>query len=124
MKTGPIITAIVAVLAMGAVVTAFTVNASPYVTVAQAKEVSGDRLHLAGDIQKNTVKNDLLNHTLSFDVVDKDGAKITVLHKGEPPQNMGEATQVVAIGKLEGDKFVSSKLLVKCPSKYEGEKKI
>jgi cytochrome c-type biogenesis protein CcmE len=119
MKKGPVITAIVALIAMAGVVIAFMSNASPYVTIAQAKSASGNRLHLAGDIIKSSVKNDLAHHALSFDVRDKDGAVITVLHKGEPPQNMSEATQVVAIGKLEGDKFVSDQLLVKCPSRYQ-----
>jgi len=39
------------------------------------------------------------------------------------PQNMGEATKVVAIGGMKDGKFVSDQLLVKCPSKYESEKK-
>ena len=35
----------------------------------------------------------------------------------------GQDVTVVAIGKMEGERFVSSKLLVKCPSKYEVEKR-
>ena len=123
MKKGPVITAVVALIAMAGVVIAFMSNASPYVTIAQAKSAAGDRLHLAGDIIKPTVKNDLIHHALSFDVKDKDGNVITVMHRGEPPQNMSEATQVVAIGKIEGDKFVSDELLVKCPSRYEEKRK-
>lgn len=122
MKKGPIITAIVAVFAMAAVVTAFMSNASPYVTIAQAKTASGDRLHLAGDIIKSTVHNDLKKHELTFDIKDADGAVVTVAHVGEPPANMGDATKVVAIGKMNGDRFVSDQLLVKCPSKYESER--
>jgi cytochrome c-type biogenesis protein CcmE len=110
-------------LALAAVVVAFMSNASPYVTIEQAKNNSGTRLHLAGDILKPSVKTDLVNHTLLFDVKDKNGDVITVKHLGEPPANMNEATEVVAIGKMEGDKFVSEKLLVKCPSRYEGKAK-
>ncbi len=123
MKTGPIVTAIVAMLALAAVVAAFMSNASPYVTIAQAKSNSGTRLHLAGDILKPTVNTDIVNHALTFDVKDKNGDVITVKHVGEPPTNMNEATEVVAIGKMEGDYFLSEKLLVKCPSRYEGEAK-
>jgi cytochrome c-type biogenesis protein CcmE len=122
MKTGPIITAIVAMLALAAVVAAFMSNASPYVTIAQAKTASGDRLHLAGDIIKPTVKTDLAHHALTFDIRDKNGDVVTIVHKGESPQSMSEATEVVAIGKMEGDQFVSEKLLVKCPSRYEAKK--
>ena len=123
MKVGPVVTAIIAMLAMTGVVVAFMSNASPYVTIEQAKHSTGDRLHLAGDIQKATIKNDIARHTLSFDLKDANGQVVSVLHTGEPPSNMGQATKVVAIGKMEGDKFVSDQLLVKCPSKYEGAEK-
>jgi cytochrome c-type biogenesis protein CcmE len=122
MKTGPLVTALVAVLAMSAVVTAFMSNASPYVTVAEARDARGDRLHLAGDILKETVQNDFSNRTLKFSLRDEEGAVVTIVHRGDPPANMGEATKVVAIGKMDGEQFVSDKLLVKCPSKYETEK--
>jgi cytochrome c-type biogenesis protein CcmE len=123
MKKGPVITAVVALIAMAGVVIAFMSNASPYVTIAQAKSAPGDRLHLAGDIVKSSVKNDLVHHALSFQVKDQNGDVVTVMHRGEPPQNMSEATKVVAIGKMEGDNFVSDQLLVKCPSRYEEKRK-
>ena len=108
---------------MSGVVAAFMANASPYVTIAQAKEASGDRLHLAGDLEKKSIHNDVTNHVLTFKLKDKDGAIVKVVHRGDPPANMGEATQVVAIGKMVDGEFASDELLVKCPSKYEGEKK-
>jgi cytochrome c-type biogenesis protein CcmE len=122
MKSGPLITAVVAVIALAGAVVAFMTNASPYVTIAQARSASGDRLHLAGDIIKPTVHTDLKRHVLTFDVKDAEGAVVMVEHLGEPPANMGEATKVVAIGKMEGDRFVSDQLLLKCPSKYESSK--
>ncbi len=122
MKTGPIITAVIAVAAMGGVVAAFVNNASPYVTIAQAKQSSDDHLHLSGDIIKGSVRNNLVTHTLLFDVKDAEGQVVTVEHKGEVPGNINEATRVVAIGGMKGTNFESSKLLVKCPSKYEAKK--
>jgi cytochrome c-type biogenesis protein CcmE len=119
MKSGKSITIVVVVLALFAVITAFMSNASPYVTIAQAKTASGDRLHLAGDIIKPSVHDDYSRHVLTFQLRDQDGAIVTVEHTGEPPANMGEATKVVAIGRMKGDRFVSDQLLVKCPSKYE-----
>jgi len=119
---GVVLTALVCLGATGAVIYAFMANSSPYVTVAQAKSSTSDRMHLAGDIVKETVHQDLANHTLIFDVKDESG-KVTVVYSGTPPQNMGEATKVVAVGAMKGDRFQSDKLLVKCPSKYESEKK-
>lgn len=119
---GAVLTAVVCVVALSGVIVAFLMNSSPYVTVAQAKAVNADRMHLSGDIMKETVHQDLKEHTLTFDVKDATG-RVTVVYSGTPPQNMGEATKVVAIGTMKNGKFLSDQLLVKCPSKYESEKK-
>lgn len=123
MKKGPLVSAIIALLAMGGVVAAFMSNASPYVTIAQAKEGRSDRMHLAGDIVKGSVQVKVDSNELRFKVRDAEGQTITVIHDGEVPTNIGEATRVVAIGGVKGDHFVSKQLLLKCPSRYEGEKK-
>jgi len=94
-------------------------NASPYVTIRQARTMEGNQLHLAGDLLKNSISTDFKTHTLKFRLKDSEGQVVTVLHKGEPPENMSEVTKVVAIGGMQGDQFVSNKLLLKCPSKYE-----
>ncbi len=122
MIKGPIVTAVVTVVAMTAVVAAFMTNASPYVTIAQARKSNGNRLHLAGDMVKGSIKSDLVNHTVSFQILDADKATITVDHHGEAV-NLAEATKVVAIGHMNGERFVSEKLLLKCPSRYESEDK-
>jgi cytochrome c-type biogenesis protein CcmE len=119
---GGVITAVICVLALSGVLYAFMAYSSPYVTVAQARTSTADNLHVAGDIIKETVHQDLANHTLTFDIKDTTG-KVTVVYTGTPPQNMGEANKVVAQGGMKDGKFVSEKLLVKCPSKYESEKK-
>jgi cytochrome c-type biogenesis protein CcmE len=118
MKTGAVVTAIVAVCALCGVVAAFSTNSSPYVTVAEARHSSGDRLHVEGDIDKSTVHMDALNHKLTFDITDKTGT-LHIVHVGELPANMSEANKVVAIGGMNGANFVSQELLIKCPSKYQ-----
>lgn len=122
MKVGPLVTAVVALLAMGAVVAAFMSNASPYVTVAQAKQLRGDRMHLAGDILPGTLHIDVAHAEVTFQVKDANGEVMTIVNRGEIPANMGEATKVVAIGGMQGDQFVSEQLLLKCPSRYESKK--
>lgn len=119
MKTGPIVTAVVAIAAFAVVIVEFSNNASPYVTIAQAKQISGDELHVAGDLVKGTVQLDMVRHKLTFDMKDTDGTLVHVIHDGEPPANLDEATRVVAIGGMKDGDFVSHQLLVKCPSKYE-----
>ncbi len=112
-------TVVIALLAFGAVLYAFSNSASPYVTAAQARTTPGDRLHIAGDIVKNSVHLDLKSHALVFDMKDSDGTLVHVIHEGEAPENLAAANKVVAIGAMKGNDFVSQQLLVKCPSKYE-----
>jgi cytochrome c-type biogenesis protein CcmE len=106
------------------VVAAFTASANPYVeTVAEAKTSGNDRMHLAGDIVKGSVSQDVKTGRIHFKLRDAKGEVIEVLHRGDPPANMGEATKVVAVGGIKDGFFESQKLLVKCPSKYEGVEK-
>jgi len=122
MSTGPTLTAVIAIAAMIGVGYAFLTNASPYVTIDQAKHSEGDRLHLMGQIQKDSITTDLQDRSLRFKLKDSDGAMVTVKYTGEPPESLREATQVVAIGQMKGDSFVSQQLLLKCPSKYQEQK--
>ena len=115
-------TAVVAGLAMVGVVGAFASNASPYVTVSQAKSVGGDSLHLAGVLVKNSCERDFGSGHLEFKLKDKEGATVRVEHVGSVPASLLDADQVVAIGAMRGDRFVSHDLLVKCPSKYDDKK--
>jgi cytochrome c-type biogenesis protein CcmE len=119
--SGAIITGIIATLAMGGVVAAFMTNASPYVTVAEAKQSKNDSMHLAGSLLKETVRTDPRNGQISFKLKDDTGAVAQIVYTGSQPGNLMEATKVVAIGGMQGDVFKAHQLLVKCPSKYETE---
>jgi cytochrome c-type biogenesis protein CcmE len=98
---------------------AFLGNASPYVTVREARGMRGDNLHLAGDIVQGTLATDRSTQTVRFQVRDEAGETAWIAYHGLPPANMGEATKVVAIGSMKDGEFHSRKLLLKCPSKYE-----
>lgn len=124
MMKGPVITTVVALLAMTGVVAAFLTNASPYVTVAQARESSSNRLHLLGSLEKGSIQTDFKHGAMTFRLKDPKGEICTVRHMGEPPSNLAEAKEVVAVGAMQGGEFVSEQLLLKCPSKYEGDPKL
>jgi cytochrome c-type biogenesis protein CcmE len=119
MKLGALLTIGLTIAGLCAIVFVFIKNSSPYVTVAQARESSSPSVHLAGDIDKSSLAFSASSAT--FLITDEEGATTTVVYDGPPPANMGEATKVVAIGKMEGDHFAANKLLLKCPSKYESE---
>lgn len=120
---GPVVTAVVAALAMAGVVGAFVNNASPYVTLAQAKSVGGDSLHLLGTLVKNTYRFDPRTGHSTFELKDTDGAVVEIEHLGAKPNTLEEADKIVAIGALQDGRFVSHDLLTKCPTKYEEKPK-
>jgi cytochrome c-type biogenesis protein CcmE len=46
---------------------------------------------------------------------------IAVSYTDVKPANFEDAVSIVAIGRYENGVFAAEKLLVKCPSKYQGE---
>src|SRR5689334_18842879 len=119
---GTVITGFVAALAMGGVLMAFVKNASPYVTVAEAKSSHSDGVHLAGDLIKDSIQTNPKSGEIRFQLRDQDGQLANVLYIGSTPGNLTEATKVVAVGGMDKDDvFVSHQLLIKCPSKYESQ---
>ena len=122
MKVSTVVPIVVSFLAIGVSMAVFSSSATPYITVAQARKMSGDQLNLGVIVDKSTIHRSLTANVLEFDAKDKNGEKIHVKHVGELV-DLSKATAVTCIGKLEGDVFVSQQMLVKCPSKYEEEKK-
>src|SRR6476659_9605996 len=111
---GAVITGIVATLAMVGVLAAFIGNASPYVTVAEAKQSHNDGLHLAGDLIKESIQTDPASGHISFRLKDQAGDIADVVYTGSTPGNLSEATKVVAVGGMDHDVFKAHQLLIKC----------
>jgi len=120
-KLGQIITVLFVAAAIVGVSVAFILNASPYVTVSEARKTGATNVHLKGELDKGSIQNDLAARTIRFRIKDTTGELMTVVYSGPPPQDMAQATEVVAIGSMKGNEFHSEKLLIKCPSKYEGK---
>jgi cytochrome c-type biogenesis protein CcmE len=102
---------------------AFTSYIDPYLTVSQITTNKG--IYEDKDVQVlGTVANGSITYEglfLLFDLID-DTSLIKVNYTGSPPSNFQEGGQVVVIGKLvRPDTVESTDLLIKCPSKYEGE---
>jgi len=122
MKPGVVFATVLTVIGLAAVVFAFQSNSSSYVSVADAMTVSGDRLHLSGDIVAGTMKSSTAERLVNFDLRDQSGQTLAVVYRGMPPVNLGEATKVVAVGGVKDGKFLATKIITKCPSKYESAK--
>lgn len=123
MKTGPLLATVLAATGMAAVVYAFVLNASPYVSVNEAKRMKGDDLHVAGVMVPNTLRVNSALRQVSFDLKDDHGEVLPIRYVGPPPANLESATRVVAVGGYHDGVLKSEKLLLKCPSKYESETK-
>lgn len=119
MKTGTIISTVLAAGAGIGLMTVFVSNASPYVTIKEA-ETSGSNVHVVGKIVPSTLRQNSLARQVNFKIQDETG-EMPVLYTGPPLSNLETATQVVVIGSKKDNVFEAHQMLVKCPSKYESE---
>ncbi len=108
---------ILAFVAFGA--GAFKSNLTPYVSFTQAK-ATRDAVQVAGKLIHGSDHYDETTQSLRFTLQDEHGDTMPVAYKGLKPGNFEEAIQVVAIGRFQGGELQAEKLLVKCPSKYQG----
>jgi cytochrome c-type biogenesis protein CcmE len=106
---------------LGLGLTTFTKSMTPYVSFAEAKS-SHRTVQVMGALQKGSSTYDPARKMLLFTLVDpKTNDVIPVTYTDVKPANFEDAVSIVAIGRYENEKFKAEKLLVKCPSKYQGE---
>ena len=105
---------------------AFFQTTLQYVSIAEARNAD-HMVQVMGKIDFDKVNYDAEKSRLEFVVYDADAptkegaATLDVVYNGVVPGNFDQATSVVLKGKVDGDKFVARQMLVKCPSKYQGE---
>ncbi len=98
---------------------------NPYVPVSQVASqldaYQGENIQLFGKVEEGSLRR-TDEGVLYFNITDGEG-RLTVEYRGVPPQNLEEeGSDVVVIGRVgPGGTVESSQVLVKCPSKYEGE---
>ena len=133
MKLSHILGIVVIALAIGIIV-ATAGDASSYVTFRQATELAKDGddklIHVVGKVKKDAqgrITDMLYNPAIDpnhfeFTLVDTDQQAQKVVFNSPKPQDFGSAEQIVVIGAMQGDHFQCSKILLKCPSKYQNGK--
>ena len=57
----------------------------------------------------------------SFFIKDNDGVEKKVVMHQEKPRDFEMSEQIVLTGKIKGDDFFATDMLLKCPSKYKDE---
>jgi cytochrome c-type biogenesis protein CcmE len=98
---------------------AFKSNLTPYVSFDKAR-ATASAVQVAGKLVLNSDRFDEANSRLVFKIENDSGQQLEITYKGPKPGNFHEATQVVAIGRFRDGSLEAEKLLVKCPSKYQG----
>ena len=128
MKKSHILIIIVIAAAIGILVSTAG-DASTYVGFgeAYAMATAGNKkdIHVVGELTKDASGNVTGIETgadkvsFSFILVDDSGRKQKVEYNEPMPQDFTKSEKVVVIGRYEGDVFKASKILLKCPSKYQ-----
>jgi len=102
--------------------TAFKDSMTPYVSYDRAKE-GGRIVQVAGALEKGSYSYESSRESLFFTLQDpKTKQTLRVRYKGLKPANFEDAISIVAIGRYDpkAQELEANKLLVKCPSKYQG----
>ena len=98
-------------------------SVTPYVSIAEARATSNG-VQVKGLLDKNFEPVQRGNE-FDFSLLDEaTGETMRVKFDGMKPDQFDEAYHIVAVGKYEAadETFHAKKLLIKCPSKYEGQK--
>ena len=125
MKKTHIFILVFVVAAVGVIISLFA-NTSTYTDFSAAVAHPGKEFHVIGKLvkEKPIVYDTKVDaNKFTFYMTDQKGAERLVTYKGAKPQDFEKSEQVVVIGKIVDDKFEASSLLLKCPSKYNEDKK-
>lgn len=125
MKKAHIFLLVVIAIAIGALIMV-SVDFSTYDTIDSARQKQGKFVHLIARLDK-TVPLDYdpgkNPNYLSFTAVDSLGRKTKVVYLNTKPPELEQSERIVLKGKMQGDVFECSDILLKCPSKYKDDKK-
>ncbi len=133
MKKIQIFGLVIIAIAIGIIIT-MAGDASTYVDFSKASEMAdnGDNesIHVVGQLKKDQAGNILEMeynpvvdpNYFSFTLIDNKNVAQKVIYKSGKPQDFDKSEQVVVVGKMQNGAFTAEKILMKCPSKYEGGK--
>jgi cytochrome c-type biogenesis protein CcmE len=119
MKKSSIVGIIIIAVAICVIISTYA-DSSTYGSFTDAKATDVE-LHVVGQLNKE--KQLFYNpqqdaNYFAFYMKDNKGQECKVVFKGTKPQDFERSEQVVLTGKMIGNEFHASKILMKCPSKY------
>ena len=119
MKKGYWVAAALTLAFLGFGLTAFQKTLTPYLSFDEARKSRGV-VQVMGGLDKESDRYDTSRQELSFELLDDKGHRMPVVYRGIRPGNFKDAISIVAIGRFQDGRIEAEKLLVKCPSKYQG----
>jgi cytochrome c-type biogenesis protein CcmE len=125
MKKIHILVLIVVVAAIG-VIMSLSVNTSTYAGFSEAEASPGREFHVIGKLAPGKpidfdARKDA--NSFTFYMLDNKGAEMKVRYTDSKPQDFEKLDQIVVIGKMKDGEFKAHKMNLKCPSKYNNDKK-
>ena len=96
---------------------------STYATFADAEHAKG-KVKIAGQLAKDKAmvyEPEKDPNYFSFFIKDTKGEEKQVVLLAAKPQDFELSEQIVITGKMKGETFIATDLLMKCPSKYKDE---
>ncbi|WP_411274483.1 cytochrome c maturation protein CcmE [Daejeonella sp.] len=119
MKKSSIAGMIIIAIAISVIISTYA-DSSTYGSFSDARETESE-LHVVGHLNKEKALfyNPIQDaNYFSFYLKDNDGKECKVVFSGSKPQDFERSEQIVLTGKMIGNEFHASKILMKCPSKY------
>ena len=133
MKKSHIIVLVVIAAAI-AIIVSTAGDASTYVDFGEAMSMStsgnSKEIHVVGQLKKDSqgniigIEEGADRVSFSFLMIDDKGREQKVQYNQPMPADFTRSEKVVVIGSYVADDFRASKILLKCPSKYQDEKKM
>ena len=123
---GAILGLVIIVAALGFSASTFKSSLVSYIPFSDAMKAADTTVQVMGAPVEGTMKYDDTEHALRFALRDDRNQTLPVIYHGPKPEDMDSAsakgTKIAVQGTYDPAQrqFVADKLLVKCPSKYNG----
>jgi cytochrome c-type biogenesis protein CcmE len=124
MKKSHIIALVIIAIAIAAILGTLS-DASTYASFKIAASHPDDVYHVVGKLNKEKpldYQPEINPNVFIFHLIDNEGQEAKVILAKSKPQDFEKSEQIVVIGKMEGNAFAASDVLMKCPSKYNNPK--
>ena len=115
-----------------AIIISTTGDASTYASFGDAYQLASvgndKQLHVVGQLKKDGaghivgIQEGADKVSFSFIMIDDKGKEQTVQYNQPMPSDFTRSEKVVVVGSYKGENFLATKILLKCPSKYQEEK--